>query len=127
MFSPRVRRQFGWVLAAALLVVIGFAAPAHADANLVQNPGLEALDANGFPVCWERSGFGDNTFTFGPTTEAHSGRLALQISITRLTSGDRKAMMLENAQCAPRVMVGRQYELSVWYKSTTAANAVTLF
>jgi hypothetical protein len=85
------------------------------------------LDANGFPVCWERSGQGDNTYTTGVTTDARTGARAMRVNVTRLVSGDRKAMMLENAQCAPRVTDGRQYDLSVYYKSTTAANALTLF
>jgi Galactose oxidase-like, Early set domain len=128
MFSPHLRRRLGQLLALALLLTVGLVAtPAQAAANLLPNPGLESLDANGFPVCWERSGGGDNTYTFGPTTDAHGGSQAMRIAITRLTSGDRKAMMLENAQCAPAVTVGRQYDLSVWYKSTTVANAITLF
>ena len=128
MFSPELRRGLGRLLALTLLLTVGLVAtPAHAATNLVQNPGLERLDANGFPVCWERSGFGDNTYTIGVTSGARTGSKAMRVSITRLASGDRKAMMLENAQCAPRVTVGRQYDLSVWYKSTTSANAVTLF
>ncbi|MGI5149669.1 galactose oxidase-like domain-containing protein [Plantactinospora sp. CA-294935] len=128
MFSPELRRGLGRLLALALLLTVGLAAtPAQAATNLVRNPGLETLGADGFPTCWERSGFGDNTYTFGPTTDARSGNRAMRIAITELTSGDRKAMMLENAECAPRVTVGRQYDLSVWYKSTTAANAITLF
>jgi hypothetical protein len=128
MFSPELRRGLGWLLALVLVVTVGLvASPAQAATNLVQNPGLETLDGNGFPVCWERSGHGDNTYTFGVTSDAHSGSRAMRIAVTKRTSGDRKAMMLENSQCAPRVAPGRQYDLSVWYKSTTAANALTLF
>jgi hypothetical protein len=128
MFSPELRRGLGRLLAFALLVTVGLVAtPAQAAANLVQNPGLETLDGNNFPVCWERSGQGNNMYTTGVTTDAHSGKRAMKVQIARHTSGDRKAMMLENAQCAPRVTAGRQYDLSVWYKSTTAANALTLF
>nr|WP_233604482.1 galactose oxidase early set domain-containing protein [Micromonospora sp. HM5-17] len=128
MFSPELRRTLGRLLALTLMLTIGLVAtPAHAATNLVQNPGLEIVGSDGFPVCWERSGHGDNTFTIGTTTDAHSGSRAMRVTITELTNGDRKAMMLENAECAPRVEVGHQYDLSVWYKSTTAANAVTLF
>lgn len=128
MFSPELRRGLCRLLALALLLTVGLiATPAQAAANMLQNPSLETLDGNGFPVCWERSGQGDNTYTFGVTNDARTGSSAMRIAITRLTSGDRKAMMLENAQCSPRVTAGRQYDLSVYYKSTTAANAVTLF
>lgn len=129
MFSPELRRGLGRLLALALMLTVGLvvATPAQAAVNLVPNAGLETLDANGFPSCWERSGHGDNTFTIGVTTDARTGKRAMRVSITRLVSGDRKAMMLETPQCAPRVTPGRQYDLSVYYKSTTAANAVTLF
>jgi hypothetical protein len=128
LVSQDLRRRLSRLVALALLLTVGLvAAPAQAASRSVTNPGLEALDANGFPSCWEQSGFGDNTFTFGPTADAHSGARAMRIAITRLTSGDRKAMMREDTQCAPRVTIGHQYDLSVWYKSTTAANAVTLF
>jgi len=128
LFSPELRRGLGRLLALTLLLTVGLAArPAQAAAtNLAPNPGLESVGADGFPTCWEKSGQGDNAFTLGTTTDAHSGGKALRITITQLNSGDRKAMMLENAQCAPRVSVGRQYDLSVYYKSTTAANAMTL-
>jgi hypothetical protein len=131
MFSPELRRGLGRLLALALLLTVGLVAlPAQAATNLVQNPGLETLAGAGterFPTCWERSGQGVQQYTFGPTSDAHSGSTAMQITISSYTSGDRKAMMLENAECAPAVTPGHQYDLSVWYKSTTAATAVTLF
>lgn len=128
LFSPELRRGLGRLLALALLLTVGLvASPAQAAANLVQNPGLETLDSTGFPVCWERSGQGRNTYNTAVTSDARTGKRAMKIQVLRLTSGDRKAMMTENAKCAPRVTVGHQYDLSVYYKSTTAANALTLF
>ncbi len=128
MFSPELRRGLGRLLALTLLVTAGLVigSPALAATNLVQNPGLEQLGADGFPVCWEKSGQGDNTSTLTSTAEGRTGK-GLRVAVTRLNDGDRKAMMTESAQCAPRVTVGRQYDLSVWYKSSTAANAMTLF
>ncbi|MEV4617752.1 galactose oxidase early set domain-containing protein [Asanoa sp. NPDC049573] len=129
LFSPELRRGLGRLLALTLLLTVGLVArPAQAAVtNLVSNPGVEQVGTDGFPTCWEKSGQGDNAFTIGTTADAHSGGKALKIAITALNSGDRKAMMLENGQCAPRVSVGSQYDLSVYYKSTTAANAMTLF
>ncbi|RMI31950.1 DUF1929 domain-containing protein [Nocardia stercoris] len=100
---------------------------AHADANMVINPGLESLDGQGFPQCWERSGWGDSDYTFGVTNAAHSGSNAMQIAITRITSGDRKAMMFENPTCAPAVTPGHQYSLSVWYTTNTPDTVFTMF
>jgi hypothetical protein len=128
MFSPELRRGLGRLLALTLLVTAGLVvgSPAQAATNLVQNPGVEQVGADGFPVCWEKSGQGDNTYTLASTAEGRTGK-GLRVAVTRLNNGDRKAMMTESAQCAPRVTAGRQYDLSVWYKSTTSANAMTLF
>ncbi|MDY7089374.1 MAG: galactose oxidase early set domain-containing protein [Actinomycetota bacterium] len=101
--------------------------PAAAGANLVANGGLEAIGADGFPVCWERSGWGDSPYTFDVTDQAHSGTKAMQITLAQTAPGDRKAMMLENPSCAPNVTPGHQYDLSVWYTTTTPDTVMTVF
>jgi hypothetical protein len=130
-FSPELRRGLGRLLAFALLVTVGFfvATPAEAATNLVKNPGLEVAgrSVDRFPSCWEKSGFGVHTASFTTTTSARTGKVASKITISNYKSGDRKAMMQESAACAPAVTPGRQYDLSVWYKSTTTATAVTMF
>jgi hypothetical protein len=127
IISPDLRRGLGRLLALVLLFSIGLVAtPAQAATNLVTNPSLES-SAGGFPECWERSGYGDQTYTAGVTTSAHTGNVALKIDISAYTSGDRKVMMLKTPSCAPTVTAGRQYDLSVWYKSTTIAAAMTVF
>jgi hypothetical protein len=120
------RRRIAQVLIVAVLVALVPAA-AQASANLIANPGLERLDASGFPVCWEKSGWGDQSFTFGPISPGHSGATAMQISLATAPNGDRKAMMLENPSCAPNVTPGHQYDLSVWYRTTTANTVMTMF
>ncbi|MGW1798496.1 galactose oxidase-like domain-containing protein [Streptomyces sp. NPDC001984] len=102
---------------------------AHAAVSLVTNPGLETIDtATGFPECFEKSGYGDNDYTFTVTgsSGAHTGDHAVEIGITRLASGDRKMMMLENS-CAPAVVPGHQYDLSLWYRTTSANSVLTMF
>ncbi|MFE5284353.1 galactose oxidase-like domain-containing protein [Nocardia sp. NPDC056611] len=116
-----------WVLAVALLVTVVASAPSAQAENLMLNAGMETLGADGFPDCWEKSGWGDNDSTFAVTDQAHSGSKAVSITITRIASGDRKTLVLENAQCAPQVTVGHQYDLSVWYKTTTPNTVVTMF
>ncbi|MFF1421809.1 galactose oxidase-like domain-containing protein [Streptomyces sp. NPDC058280] len=101
--------------------------PAVAGANLVKNPGFETAGTDGMPYCWERSGWGDNDFTFATVADAHSGAKALKVELTRRTEGDRKALITESAACAPGVVAERQYDLSLWYRSTTPDAAITLF
>ena len=120
------RRGIGRGVVLALLVVLAVPGPpAVAGADLISNGGLETLGADGFPVCWERSGRGDAAATFGVTGQAHSGARAMQITLTG--AGDRKAMMLENPSCAPNVTPGHQYDVSVWYTTTTPDTVLTLF
>ena len=62
--------------AVALVVPLTLLAGSQATAgtNLVVNPGLESLGTNGFPTCWEQSGWGDNDYTFDTSpTAAHTG------------------------------------------------------
>ncbi|MFI6287063.1 galactose oxidase-like domain-containing protein [Streptomyces sp. NPDC051018] len=115
-------------MTAALLATVP--APASAGPNLIQNPGFETAGGpgnDGMPACWKKSGWGDNDFTFQTVTDAHSGSAAMKVSLTRRVSGDRKALVTENATCAPPVTPDKQYDLSLWYKSTTPDTAVTLF
>ncbi|MET7902471.1 galactose oxidase early set domain-containing protein [Streptomyces sp. NPDC005355] len=133
------RRRAGRLLAALLTalasVVLALSPPdpdaraaAKAAPNLITNPGLENLGADGFPTCFEKSGYGDNdhTFTVTGAAGAHSGGHAVELTITRLASGDRKMMMLEN-DCAPAVVPDHQYDVSAWYRTTSPNTVITLF
>jgi hypothetical protein len=100
--------------------------PASA-ANLVKNPGFETAGGDDMPYCWKKSGWGDNDFAFETVADAHSGSKAMKVTLTRRTEGDRKALITESAECAPVVTVGKQYDLGLWYKSTTPDTSITLF
>ncbi|MET9897508.1 galactose oxidase early set domain-containing protein [Streptomyces sp. NPDC006446] len=111
-------------LAAGLLLV----SPQPASAvNLITNPGFETGGTDGMPSCWEKSGWGDNDFSFATVTDAHSGSKAMKVTLTRRVDGDRKALITESAACAPVVTVGKQYDLGLYYKTTTPDAAITLF
>ncbi|MCW5253960.1 galactose oxidase early set domain-containing protein [Streptomyces sp. SHP 1-2] len=98
-----------------------------AAANLISNPGFETPGPDGMPYCWEKSGWGDNDFTFATTSDARTGTAAMKVELTRRADGDRKALITESAACAPVVAAGRQYDLSLWYRSTTPDASLTLF
>ncbi|MFJ8545485.1 galactose oxidase-like domain-containing protein [Streptomyces sp. NPDC093586] len=100
--------------------------PASA-ANLIKNPGFETAGTGDMPYCWEKSGWGDNDFSFTTTADAHTGTRAMKVELTRRVDGDRKALITESAACAPVVTPGRQYDLSLWYKTTTPDASLTLF
>ncbi|MEV5511457.1 galactose oxidase early set domain-containing protein [Streptomyces flaveolus] len=100
--------------------------PASA-ANLIKNPGFETAGTGDMPYCWEKSGWGDNDFTFATTADAHTGSKAMKVELTRRLDGDRKALITESAECAPVVTAGKQYDLSLWYKTTTPDASLTVF
>ncbi|MGC5563011.1 galactose oxidase-like domain-containing protein [Streptomyces sp. FR-108] len=127
----RLRRRTTTLLAVGALtsgLLLSVPQPASA-ANLVKNPGFETAGTggDGMPYCWEKSGWGDNDFTFSTVSGAHSGSKAMKVELTRRTEGDRKALITESAECAPVVSVGKQYDLGLWYKSTTPDTSLTLF
>lgn len=126
----RVLRGRGTALLAVSGLTMGLllTSPQPASAaNLVKNPGFETAGTDGMPYCWEKSGWGDNDFTFTTTVDAHTGSQAMKVELTRRVDGDRKALITESASCAPVVTPGKQYDLSLWYKSTTPDTSVTLF
>ncbi|MGC9438672.1 galactose oxidase-like domain-containing protein [Streptomyces sp. WG5] len=125
----RPRRRTSALLAVSALtggLLLTAPQPASA-ANLITNPGFETAGTGDMPYCWEKSGWGDNDFSFETVADAHSGDRAMKVELTRRTDGDRKALITESAECAPVVTEGRQYDLSLWYKSTTPDASLTLF
>ncbi|MGK9460918.1 galactose oxidase-like domain-containing protein [Streptomyces sp. G6] len=122
------RRTSALLAVSALTGGLLLTAPQSASAaNLITNPGFETAGTGDMPYCWEKSGWGDNDFTFETVADAHSGTKAMKVELTRRTDGDRKALITESAECAPVVTEGKQYDLSLWYKSTTPDASLTLF
>ncbi|WP_158623323.1 polysaccharide deacetylase family protein [Corallococcus sp. CA053C] len=120
--APRASR--GTTVATMDAVIGGVLKPpvSWPPAQLLKNPSLEA-DANGdgTPDCWQRGGFGSNTFTWTRTSDAHGGSWAQQVRITDITSGDRKLITRQDdSSCTPPVTAGHHYRISAWYKATTS-------
>src|SRR5690606_42017611 len=114
------RRPAALLAVGALTTGLLLTAPQAASAaNLIKNPGFETAGTGDMPYCWEKSGWGDNDFTFTTTSDARSGDKAMRVELTRRTDGDRKALITESADCAPVVTPGKQYDLGLWYKTTT--------
>jgi hypothetical protein len=128
LLSRQDRIRIAQVVIVTLVLVLAVPGKSFAGANLLSNPGLEVVDATGFPVCWEQSGWGDSTHSYEVThTAPHSGANAMKVTVSAITNGDRKALMLENPSCAPNVTPGHQYDVSAWYKSTTPNTVMTMF
>lgn len=96
--------------------------PPQVPAQLFQNPSLEAdSNGDGTPDCWQRGGFGTNSYTWTRTTDAHGGTWAQQVRITSISSGDRKLInQQDSGTCSPPATTGHHYRVSAWYKATTS-------
>jgi hypothetical protein len=107
-------------LAGAITLAVGAQAPtASAAGNLLQNPSLEQA-SSGTPVCWKLGGYGTNSYTWTWTTDAHSGAHAEQLTISNLSSGDRKLVSaFDSGACAPAATPGTSYTVGAWYKTSS--------
>ncbi|MEV7991681.1 galactose oxidase-like domain-containing protein [Streptomyces sp. NPDC086077] len=124
----RSRRRTALLAVAGLTGGLLLTAPQPASAaNLIKNPGFETAGTVDMPYCWSKSGWGDNDFAFETVADAHTGSKAMKVTLTRRVEGDRKALITESATCAPVVTPGKQYDLGLWYKSTTPDANITLF
>ena len=88
--------------------------------NVIRNVSLEQ-DANndGVPDCYRINSWGNHTFTWTRTTDAHSGTYAERVDVSAFVDGaDRLQTWDDLGYCTPTVIPGHQYRLSVWYKST---------
>ncbi len=91
--------------------------------ELTYNGGLEGGGAT--PTGWFLAGWGDGIVTGGVTSAAHGGGRAYSLTLAGRTQGDFKLLPTETA--APAVQPGSIYHLSVWFKSTSVGNAITVF
>lgn len=99
------------LLSGALTAFVSAASP-----NLINNPSAETVNASGQPISWTPSTWGTSTTTLQPTTNAHSGSVALNITSTSRTSGDAKW-----APDPVAVTAGTQYTYSDFYQASASS------
>jgi peptidoglycan/xylan/chitin deacetylase (PgdA/CDA1 family) len=88
------------------------------NTNLFQNPSLETATGT-TPSCWLLGGYGTNTFTWTRTGDAHTGAFGEALTISSMTSGDRKLVSAQDTgACAPSGTPGKSYNVTAWYKSS---------
>src|SRR6266571_2511798 len=65
--------------------------------NALRNSSLE-LDTNGdaIPDCWSNDDFGNSSFTWTRTNDAHSGSSAERLDVTNYQSGDNKLLVQQD-------------------------------
>jgi peptidoglycan/xylan/chitin deacetylase (PgdA/CDA1 family) len=87
--------------------------------NLLRNPSMEELNATtGVPTCWQRGGYGTNSYNWSNSTDAQDGANAQSVTISNFVDGDRKMISPQDlGACAPPTKVGHTYQVHAWYKS----------
>lgn len=100
--------------------------PPPPGADLVTNASLEQRTASG-PECFTRAGYGTASFTWTGVGEAHTGSWAEQLTITSISSGDRKLVPTMSTACAPAASAGQTLAMSVWYHGSVEVHPVTYY
>ena len=124
--DSRALRTVITAIGLALPIAVVVSSSASAGVNLVVNAGL-GQSSSGFPVCFSKAGNGTSAYRFYNTSKAHSGSAALEVSVSGHKSGERLAQITESQTCAPYVIPGHQYNLGVWYMSSTPDTVIELY
>lgn len=104
--------------------------PGDGTGELIVNGNLAAGGVS--PSCFRTAGWGDHqvnsSFSADVPPNSPSGTRSFDINIASHVSGDAKLIQSDPAGCAPAVLPGAQYDLSIDYKSTaTIPLGLTVF
>ncbi|HEX4525868.1 MAG TPA: chitobiase/beta-hexosaminidase C-terminal domain-containing protein [Gaiellaceae bacterium] len=93
--------------------------PPVGGASTLKNASFELdLDNDQQPDCWNFDDFGNNTYQWTRTSDAHTGSWAEKVVVTNYHDGDNKLDgQVDLGFCTPTVTPGHQYKISEWYKS----------
>jgi peptidoglycan/xylan/chitin deacetylase (PgdA/CDA1 family) len=102
--------------------------PAPNGTNALRNASLEQqASGNLAPDCWDFDSWGNNSYSWTRTTDAHTGSYAERVDVSNYANGDSKLVGRRDLGfCTPSVTPGHRYRLTAWYKSS-AAVAFTAF
>ena len=94
--------------------------------NALLNASLEQLSSgNTAPDCWDFDSWGNNTYSWSRTTDAHTGSYAERVDVSRYVNGDSKLVVMRDLGfCTPTVTPGHRYRLTAWYKSSAKSSFV---
>ncbi len=117
-------------IGACLLVVAALGGvatvPASAAPLGVTNGSLEKV-TKGVPDCFSRTGAGRAKVVWGLTRSARSGKVASTVALTKYSRGAFGLVPALRTACAPGVLAGATYRLSVAYHGTTRKNVLRVY
>jgi len=98
--------------------------PPSADGDLLSNASLELdANANSVPDCWVRTSTssGRNSASYALVSDAYTGSVAQQITMTSWSRGTRGLAVVEDlGACAPYATPGHSYTVTAYYKASTS-------
>ncbi|GGL17172.1 Ig-like domain-containing protein [Mangrovihabitans endophyticus] len=97
--------------------------------ELLRNTSMETdLNTDGVPDCWQRGGYGENTWYWTDQPEAHTGGGAMEVVVSTLGRGDRRILSPQDlGACAPRAVVGHTYDVTAWYQASGSVRMVAYY
>ncbi|MGH9114177.1 MAG: polysaccharide deacetylase family protein [Acidimicrobiales bacterium] len=97
--------------------------------GLLSNPSFETdANADGAPDCFRLDGYGTNSYSYARVTGGRTGTYAERLTITSLTSGDRKISTgRDPASCTMRATVGKTYGVGGWFKADQPVRIVAYY
>ncbi|MCI2237839.1 right-handed parallel beta-helix repeat-containing protein [Paenibacillus sp. TRM 82003] len=99
-------------------------APVATAPVTVHNASFEAGDAL---ECWQSTGHGSAEGKVRRTGDARTGRAAAKLTVTRISSGNRKLVTDRREGCAPGVTGGLRYALALHYRSTVPVSLAVYY
>jgi hypothetical protein len=136
--SPQQVRRPLRGLALGAVAALAVAAPAtaaltgtaNAAGSSVTNASFEQGWSGTAPAtCWQQGGVGSGSATLTASTTAHSGARSARLSVTSLASKANRKLVVDQhtAGCAPTVVAGHRYTVSVWYRSSARPQMVLYY
>lgn len=97
--------------------------------QLVRNASMESdTSSDGIPDCWQRAGYGDNTASWSNAANAHTGAIAMQVTIDSFSNGDRRIITPQDlGSCSPKINPGHGYKVTGWYRTTGSSRPIAYY
>ncbi|HEU4676013.1 MAG TPA: right-handed parallel beta-helix repeat-containing protein, partial [Motilibacteraceae bacterium] len=116
-------------IAAPATAALTGTATASTGASVVNASFEQGWSGTAPATCWQQGGVGSGSATLTASSTAHSGARSARLSVTSLASRANRKVVVDQhtAGCAPTVVAGHRYTVSVWYRSSARPQMVLYY